>query len=1180
MEKNPLPILKKLLVFILLFILFEESQAQIIDTVYSNSNLKYYSTTSKKNVLEFKNTVEHTLIINEFMPLNNVISDNFNEYDDWIEIYNYGDNAFDLNGYYITDNFSNPIKHKIEMGKDTNSLIIPPNGYIILWADGQPEQGNTHLSFCLSGDSEEIALFSPDFFLIDSVSYSIKPNVVSYGRINGEYLVWNYFENPTPGETNPDQGLLGELISPVVTPTGGFYSDTICVELTDLSNSDKIVYTIDGSEPEINSDEYTNPIEISSNAILRFRCYKEDYLPSEIISNTYIFDEISSIKVLSVIGSNKDLYESNGIFQNLKSGLEAPIHVEIFDNNCKSRFSFNAGIKSHTDNKSAQTPFRIYARAEYGIKEINYPLFENYDVNSFKRLVIRSGGNDRFGIDKNRVHFRDALIHVLAKTINPDIDISAYTPAHVYINGNYKGIYNIRERQDEHYISSHHNITEIDFLERCFNSPGNKNIINGSWENYDSIRNFISENDLTIKKNYDYIETQIDFSNLIDYWIHEIYVGNYDWLTNNIKYWRPVDGSGKWRFVLWDTDHGLGLPFDKYSNPNWNTVKWALGTEGDRSWSGNNNIIIRKLLENDEFKNTFILRFCDLLNSKYKPEFVQSITDSIASILRPEMPRQVEFTGTNMNKWENGIVNLKNYIEDRPEYLWLHLKDFFNLKDKQAIEIKIFPANTANIKVNSEIIEIENDTVIVNYIKGMTIDLEILPKPNYYFNKWENGDVNSKITLQVTNDTLIKAYLTTTYIDIIPIIFNEISYFNSSEKSAGQWIELYNNSNKKCNVSGYSLKNKQNNIYTIPENMYIDAGEYFIVCEDTLKFFSADFQVKNLTGNFEFTLDSISDHLYLLDTNNNEIDSLIYDLSKGWPIIKNGYTNTLELININLDRKVPTSWQYSYESEGTPGKINSKPNSEYFENLFINEIKTNGNHLISDEHGDFDDWIELYNQSDHLINIAGLFFTDNLSNPYKSIITYNSLLNTTIYPDSFLIVWADGEKHEGNLHLDFKLDPDGENLAMIYNNKDNYEIIDLISYYAQISDSSFGRFPDGSINLRFLNETPGFANIYLPPHVPSPITTTNYTVNPENIIIVPNPSNGIININGLPEELNNLSVEVFDLIGNCKLKQNQYNFNNNQILINLEYLPKGIYIIKIDTALPEKKQILKKVFIQ
>jgi hypothetical protein len=142
--------------------------------------------------------------------------------------------------------------------------------------------------------------------------------------------------------------------------------------------------------------------------------------------------------------------------------------------------------------------------------------------------------------------------------------------------------------------------------------------------------------------------------------------------------------------------------------------------------------------------------------------------------------------------------------------------------------------------------------------------------------------------------------------------------------------------------------------------------------------------------------------------------------------------------------------------------------------LFINEFMASNATTVADEHGDYADWIELYNAGDRRVSLHGYFLTDNIANPMKW-----QFPDTAIAPGGYLLIWADGEYRQGPLHASFRLDADkGEQVGLFSTNGDQLFLVDTLSYGPQSRDTSVGRIPDGGAEWRQLAyATPWAANI-------------------------------------------------------------------------------------------------------
>ncbi|MBE2280586.1 MAG: lamin tail domain-containing protein [Ignavibacteriaceae bacterium] len=142
------------------------------------------------------------LFINEFMALNTTIEDPTGAFEDWIEIYNPGNSPVDISGWYITDNLENRTKYKLPEAIN-DSLTIPANGFMLLWADNSPGKGVRHLNWALSRNGESIGLFGPDGQTpVDSLSFGYQFSDTSYARTVDGGNIWDFFSVSTPGASN------------------------------------------------------------------------------------------------------------------------------------------------------------------------------------------------------------------------------------------------------------------------------------------------------------------------------------------------------------------------------------------------------------------------------------------------------------------------------------------------------------------------------------------------------------------------------------------------------------------------------------------------------------------------------------------------------------------------------------------------------------------------------------------------------------------------------------------------------------------------------------------------------------------------------------------------------------------------------------------------------------------
>ena len=180
-----------------------------ISIIASPADIQYYIYAENSNAVtflpanaeyEFYNiTVDNDIVINEFLAKNDATnSDEYGEFDDWIELYYNLPEPINLEGYTLTDELADSEKWTFP------NIEIAGEGYLLVWADDDEEQGDLHTNFKLSGSGEEIGLFNPNGDMLGGLSFGVQSDDISYGRITDGGNEWQFFDVPTPGFTNTD----------------------------------------------------------------------------------------------------------------------------------------------------------------------------------------------------------------------------------------------------------------------------------------------------------------------------------------------------------------------------------------------------------------------------------------------------------------------------------------------------------------------------------------------------------------------------------------------------------------------------------------------------------------------------------------------------------------------------------------------------------------------------------------------------------------------------------------------------------------------------------------------------------------------------------------------------------------------------------------------------------------
>ncbi|MCP5064174.1 MAG: T9SS type A sorting domain-containing protein [Ignavibacteriae bacterium] len=717
------------------------------------------------------------IFINEFMASNATILPNHNT-SDWIELYNDGDSDVNLNGYYLTDNLSDTTKWQF-----TKSTIIKTKGFIILYANGNDEifEGNffsLNLNFKLNKDREEIGLYNPQKVLIDSILYDSQITDVSFGRKpNGENN-WYYFGESTPGSSNITAETNSTNIAEDVefSLASGVYENRQQLLLSANSPNAVITYTTDGSTPSSTSIVYNSPLQISSTTIIRARTFEVNKLPGKVFTKSFFIKTPHSLPIVS-INTTPDLFFANGtgIYNNQIVGKEVPINFELLEtDNSTSINSFaDAKITGQASFVYPQKSLTISAKNKYGNAVFKNKVFQSRELDEYSSLYLRNSGTQ----DIRHTMFRDALQHSIV--INQmDIDVQAYRPVVTYINGEYWGIYNLREKLNEDYLATHHNVDpkNIDYLEYDFEPE--PVVIEGNSDEFNLFYDYIRTHNINDDEVYNYVKSQIDINEIMNYLITEIYCDNVNWPYTNIRWWREKKANAKWRFILLDLDYGFGAPSFSSRVGN-NTFEFLFTQPEEFEFS---TLLFRKLLQNFKFREEFVQRFAMHLNTTFHRTRVEGIVDSIKGLINSEMPRHIDRWDDNpetiygyppipdMVTWNNDVEIMLNFARLRPGIVWGHLDNFFLLNGTETIQISNL--NSENGKIYITDIEVK-DGFEGQFFKFTPLKIKAVPSIGYRFVKWEGieDNLNSEVILSLSESLTLEAIFEKTDDNILPSLF-------------------------------------------------------------------------------------------------------------------------------------------------------------------------------------------------------------------------------------------------------------------------------------------------------------------------------------------------------------------------------------------------------------------------
>ena len=828
-----------------------------------------------------------------------------------------------------------------------------------------------HTNFRIRSNGETIYLSDQGSGIVDSMYIPSLSGDISYGYQtdgNGEMTLFN---DPTPGYSNSlSNGYYGYTSDPTFSDSGGFKDDYFNLYITSETEDAVIYYTTDGSRPDENSEMYQNFISIDNNLlvngtqtpdeygivynptydgiIIRALAVSPDHIPSNIVTHSYIFDPLNSdLPVVSIAIPPDDLWDpeigmhvaGNAFWpwypyygSNFWEDWEKEVHVEFFEPGGVIGFKQDLGMKifGGWSRAEAQKSFSFFARGIYGDGDIDYELFPGTGIDSYETFILRSHGQDN-------VMFRDGFHTSLAS--ENDVVVQDYRPAVVYLNGEFWGIQNIREKVNEHFIKTHHSI-EPDELDLLAIQAGTEEpeLIHGSTEDYVEIRQFMSNNDLSIDDNYQYAAQRYDVESLIDYKIAQIFVMNYDWPGNNNKLFKSKSSDGKWKHIMYDSDFGferwtdLALGFIG-SYQNYNMLDHAYGDGvvfNNPIWS---TAIFTSFLDNMDFRTQFINTYCDRINTTFSTENTINLMDSLHSIIDPYILDHINrygpdiydsYTPNTLEQYNSAYQLMQNFASYRPGNARNEMVQLFGLNGtSNTISLYMNDSEAGYIEINS--LEIDEQGWSGKYFSDVPITIKAVPRFGYQFSHWSEPSYDDSVMLFVNQDLNLVANFTemqNPYQNIVAI--NEINYNSSDDFDSGDWVELYNLSEQSVNISGWQfMDSDDSHVYTMPEGIILDASSYLVLCQDSAEFSQAYPDVENHIGELGFGFSGSGELLRLMDNFGGLVDFVNYDDNSPWPTEPDGSGRTLELTNPHLDNDLPESWASSTVQYGTPGNVNS-----------------------------------------------------------------------------------------------------------------------------------------------------------------------------------------------------------------------------------------------------------------
>ena len=672
-----------------------------------------------------------TLVINELMQSNvDCIMDDLNDFpDSWVELYNPTDAAINLQDYKIGT------KNKVSKAWQLPNKTVAAKGYVIIYCDKAGEDDGVsamHTNFRLeSGKDGALYLFKGSEVVdqLEGMAKQPAPNI-AYGRKTDGAEEWGYQATPTPDKANCGTTYKKVLDAPVFSQKGQVFKNSQMVQLIlsipeGMPEGTVIRYTLNGQEPTEISQKYTAPLSFNSTKTIRAKLFCDGYLSPRSTCHSYIFfptNRALTLPIVSIITDNKYLNDSkigiyvDGTYNNVKKNYEydwrRPMNIEFFETSGEESVINQLGemrICGGATRSSVRKSLAIYANKRFGEKRFNYEFFPDQKpgLKDFKSFMLRNAGNDF-----DYLYMRDAIIQrTMAQHV--DLDWQAWRPAIVYINGEYKGMLNIRERSNEDNIYTNYDgLEDIDMIENDWE------LKEGTMDNYQAFKAFYNEHGHTLAEYAEWMDWQ-EYINLM---VENMYFNNQDFPGNNNVIWRPQAEGGKWRWITKDTDFGLGL---YGSAPDYNTVRWMYDNAYDsgRNWANTYEAtrLFRRLMEDADFKREFLDRAAIYMGDFLNEKGTRAVWDEMYDLIKTEYPYHRELINRWWPNYDEELNNARNWLNKRTNYFYQQLADYYSWGNPTVLTVN--KVNLSDVTLTFNGIQLTGNVFDGKYYAGRTITL-------------------------------------------------------------------------------------------------------------------------------------------------------------------------------------------------------------------------------------------------------------------------------------------------------------------------------------------------------------------------------------------------------------------------------------------------------------------------
>lgn len=1061
-----------------------------------------------------------SLVINEIQVANidQYLDPSFN-FGGWVELYNPTATSVSLTGVIVSDNKGNSLT------LDSHFGAIPAHGFKIVWFDHYTAWSPQMVTFKLDADGGTITFAKKDGTVLAQQQYPAAVTRTSYARTTDGGQAWGITDRPTPAATNANSPFATtRLEPPTFNHAGGIITDnSLTVRITKPTGA-TLRYTTDGTTPTLDNGMTSKDgrFDISESTVFRARVYKEGMLASAVVTRTFIFpDQNYLLPILAITTDEDGLFgDDYGIFVqgngngrpgngqdarcNWNMEWDRPVNMEFFVDG-QSVFNQELTIEAAGGWSRAWAPhsFNIKSNKIYeGKNRMEYQFFPEEPFLSHKALKIRNGGND------TQCRIKDAAIQEVVRTSGLYAETQGYRPVHVFFNGQFYNTLNLREPNNRNYAYAHYGI-DTDEQDQWKMSPDSGYVQQvGTREVWDELVR--QSESAGSPSSYQVIQRTLDIENYCNYMAVMMYIGGNDWPQNNIKAFKAWE-DGKWRFVIFDTDGAFATtsPFTTFANKRNYTFDSLRGAEERYPYGTRLKAEIQfvtlflNLLQNEDFKKQFIDQFCIVAGSVFEPTRSREVIDALVEEVKPA--REQNLWGPWGGDWytpDNTANNVKsNLSSGRQNSLITALRNYLNLNTPVTVKLTS-NAPGAGLRING----LPVPTGAFNGKLFAPATITATPPAGYRFVGWSSGQTSSG-TVRFAKGSEWKYYDQGSLDgqDWKARSFTDASWSSgraplgydtgNAQKAAayGTTLSYGNNSSDKYPTCYFR---KHVNLTDTPDAddtftldwvaddgfvIYVngtEAGRFLMSNTPSPTFNSLADTYANANPEsgqmvLPTNLFTKGDNVIAIELHNNSTSStdIYWDAALTHASTKQSGTS---IDSTDPAYDLPASGSITLTAIFEELDAQELANSDA-RPIKINEVSAANDIFVSDLFKK-SDWLELYNTTPQDIDVAGMFLSDDITEPKKFRIPASNGTYSTIVPaHGHLVVWADKLEGMSQIHANFKLASEQGDVTIT---AADASWADTLSYCAHTGLQTVGLYPDGGTEVYVMEHpTIGATNV-------------------------------------------------------------------------------------------------------